>query len=136
MIEKVYLDSNIFVYASTSKESVGIKAREFLAKIKEGTVEGITSVLSLDEVMWTLNKLAGKKTAHEIVSSLFSFPNLTLVDATKGILASALQIYLQEEIHPRDAIHLATMRFKNTDKIATNDSDFDRIRNIKRIRFD
>ena len=57
-----------------------------------------------------------------------------LVDATKNIVAEALFLYEQQRIQPRDAIHLATMRFKNITTIFTNDADFDKVQNIKRIK--
>lgn len=134
MSEKIYIDANIFVYAASNNEIHGTKARLFLSKVNNGETEAVTSILTLDEVLWALQKLIGRESAHTITSSLLLFPNLTLVDATKNIIAEALFIYEQQRIQPRDAIHLATMRFKNITTIFTDDSDFDKVQNIKRIK--
>ncbi len=134
MKEKLYLDSNVFVYASTSIEKEGNAARLILKKIKNGEVEGATSILTVDEILWALQKMIGKESAHSITTEILVFPNLTLVDATKGIVADALKLYLQEKADPRDAIHLATMNFKSINKIVTEDEHFEKFNNIKRVR--
>lgn len=134
MIEKIYLDSNVFIFAATNTEIEGNAARDILNKIKNEEMEGITSILTLDEVLWVVQKLTNRETAHTITSTLLTFPNLTLVDATKEIVANALSFYQKEHVQPRDAVHLATMHFKNTTTIVSNDSDFEKIKGIKRMR--
>lgn len=133
MKEKVYVDSNIFIYAATNIETEGERARALLEKIKNGDMQGVTSLLALDEVLWALQKATGKKVAHMVVSTLLIFPNLILVDVTRSILAETLHIYEHHNLHPRDALHLATMQLKGIKTILSSDPDFDRIPTVKRI---
>ena len=134
MKEKVYIDSNIFVYAAINNEKEGEKAREILKKVKEGTWEGTSSLLTIDEVLWIIQKNVGKEMAHEIICTILIYPNMHFVDITKSLISEAIYIYKQKNLDPRDAIHLATMNFKNTSIIATNDADFDHIDGKKRIK--
>ena len=136
MSTKIYLDTNVFVYAATNDEDVGKTARAFLEKTKNRAVECITSVMTLDEVLWVLKRLVGKERAHELTAPLLAFPNLTIADLTPAIMADAFNVYAASSLDPHDAVHLATMRAKNVKTIMTEDADFDKIKGVKRIKIE
>ncbi|MBI4016852.1 MAG: type II toxin-antitoxin system VapC family toxin [Candidatus Aenigmarchaeota archaeon] len=129
-MRELYIDANVFIIAATEESG---NAFELLTKIRNGEIMAMTSVLTIDEVLWVLKKVAGKEIAAQIAKAMFIFPNLTLVDATKEIISDALQIFVQKDLRPRDSIHLATMYVKNISTIASNDADFDKIKGIKRL---
>ena len=58
------------------------------------------------------------------------------VDAYRGMnVSQAIEIYKKNKLDPRDAIHLAAMQSKKIKTIYSSDSDFDKIKEIKRIDF-
>jgi predicted nucleic acid-binding protein len=63
---------------------------------------------------------------------LRAFPNLVLIDASPSdldVMDEAMQRY---HLLPRDALHLAAMRKCGCLQIVSNDSDFDRVPDIRR----
>ncbi len=136
MSEKLYLDSNLFIYAALNHETFGVSARLILERVKNGDINAVSSILSLDEVQWSIQKAIGKEEAHKAVSLFIVFPNITWVDVTKSIFADALNFYKGGLLRSRDSLHLATMKFSNVSRIVSNDSDFDKIKNIKRIKIE
>jgi predicted nucleic acid-binding protein len=132
----IYIDSNIFVYAAQSSAPKGEKAIKVIQSIQDGNLQAATSILSFDEAVWILRRNIGENPASIAVKGFFSLPDLTIYDVTKEIFLMSLEIMQKEKLKPRDAIHVATMRVNNITKILTEDSDFDKVQKIKRIRLD
>lgn len=132
---KVYIDSNVIIYATLNKDKIGDKAREIISKIKNGYYKAYTSVLTIDELLWNAKKEIGREKSADIAKDFLSLINLECLDANKEIILSSIEIYKNEKLDPRDAIHLASMRVKNIKTIISSDSDFDKIKGIKRIDF-
>jgi len=132
---KAYIDSNVFLYAILSEDKIGDKAREIISKIKNGDYKAYTSVLTIDELLWNAKKEISREKSADIAKDFLSLINLECLDANKEIILTSIEIYKNEKLDPRDAIHLASMRAKNIKKIISSDSDFDKIKGIKRIDF-
>ncbi|MEK6909019.1 MAG: type II toxin-antitoxin system VapC family toxin [Nanoarchaeota archaeon] len=133
--KEVYLDSNLFITSVISTATDGEKARAIIKQIKEGEYEGYTSVLTLDEVIWIVQKFKDKETAYETGKTLIGIPNINFVPIGVELISKSLELYKNTLLDPRDAIHLATMQQKGIKTIISQDSDFDKIKNIKRIDF-
>ena len=132
----IYIDSNIFIKACLEVTGEGARAREFLKEVKEGKHTAVTSALTLDEVLWITQKTLGRTGAAEAVQGILLLQNLALVEATRQILTEAVEIFKNSTLDPRDAIHLATMRNKQVTTILSTDSDFDKVKEIKRLRLE
>ena len=52
----LYLDANVFIYATINTEELGEKARFLLGKIQQGEEKAETSALTFDEVFWASKK--------------------------------------------------------------------------------
>jgi predicted nucleic acid-binding protein len=52
----IYVDSNLFIYATLNTEEVGEKARSLLQRIQQGEEKAETSALTFDEVFWAIKK--------------------------------------------------------------------------------
>src|SRR3989338_3824099 len=130
-----YIDANIFVY-SVFLNDKGEKARQALQLVQDSKIHAITSVLTFDEVVWSLRKHINEETAIAATKSFFLLPELAICDVTHKIFLDSLDIMQHEKMKPRDAIHVATMRENKILKIISEDSDFDKIKNIKRISLD
>jgi predicted nucleic acid-binding protein len=71
----IYLDSNVFIYATVNTKELGEKARSMLQRIQQGEEKAETSALTFDEVFWAINKL-DYEAALEACQTLLNFPNL------------------------------------------------------------
>ncbi|MEK6893569.1 MAG: type II toxin-antitoxin system VapC family toxin [Nanoarchaeota archaeon] len=130
----IYLDANIFLYALTSEDRKAENSKAIITQVAEGDVEGCTSVLTWDEVLYVLIKEKGKKEAIIEIKKLLKIPKLIFIDANSDIINNALNIVENYSLNPRDAIHAATAIINKCDKIASDDSDFDKIKELKRIK--
>ncbi len=134
--EPIYIDSNCFIYAAINKEKIGIKARTILENIKNGMYEkAYTSTLTIDEFLWRVKKEVGKELSIEGTAIFFALKNLELVSIDSLLISNAIEIYKNNNLDPRDAIHLAALKSKNTKIMVSSDPDFDKIKEIKRIDF-
>lgn len=133
--EKIYVDSNAFIYAAIDNEEIGRKARALITDIKNGKYKAYTSTLTIDEFLWRVQKEVGRELASESVTIFSTLANLELINVDVKVIIKAIEIYKTEKLDPRDSIHLAAMKEKDVFIIISMDHDFDKIRNIKRVDF-
>jgi len=129
----IYIDSNILINSAANDAEPGKKSRRLLMHIIKGNQEAATSVLTIDEALWALQREKGKPFAANVARNLLDIRNLAFLDTTQQIIEEALHAYTHDNLNPRDAIHLATMRVNGITTIASYDDDFDQIKNITRI---
>ena len=128
---KIYLDANIFIYATVNTQEIGNKCRSLLKEIEIGKIKGITSCLTFDEIIWILRKIAPEKVL-ESARNILNL-NIKFMEVNKNILYKLVDLIEKYKLKPRDAIHLATMELNNCKTIISEDSDFDKIPEIERI---
>ena len=127
----LYLDANIFIYATVNTEELGENARSLLQKIQQGEEKAETSALTFDEVFWAIKK-HNLELAFTACEALLNFPNLEIIPADRQLVFSALQIIRDCHLAPRDAIHAATAIAEKADFIVSTDTHFDRVKELKR----
>ena len=127
----LYLDTNIFIYATINTQDLGEKARSLLQKIQQGEEKAETSALTFDEVFWAVKK-HNLELAFEACQALLNFPNLEIIPADRELAFSALQLIREYHLAPRDAIHAATAIAEKADCIVSTDADFGKVKGIKR----
>ena len=126
-----YLDTNVFIYAAIKEDELGINSRRILDLITIGKIYGFTSCLTFDEFIWIIRKIKPEMLAKAGSSLLDS--NIKFADVNKLIIQNALDIMLEFNLKPRDAIHVATMNLEGIKEIISDDSDMDAIKEIIRI---
>ena len=126
-----YIDANIFVQGILRGDNA---CKEVILKIARKEFVGVTSVLSWDEVVFITRKFLGKNQAEIEGSKFFRLPNFVFVDAKKDIILRAQKLVEKYDLKPRDAIHAATALQYGLDEIISEDSDFDKIVELKRVR--
>ena len=129
----MYVDSNIFLLAATHMGKRGEACREMIVSINRGEVKVSSSCIVIDEVLWILKRKVGKDAALRIVKAMLSLP-IRWVPYDNDIVIRSIDIFERTKLDPRDAIHLATMRDSGLSTIVSEDSDFDRISGIERVR--
>jgi len=128
----LYIDSNIFIFASTDKGKLGQNCREIIRLINEQNIVCAASFLVLDEVMWILKKNVGRDDAIKITKAMLSMP-IKWVEVNKSVIIKMTDIFEKTTLDPRDAIHIASMKELGLSSIVSEDNDFDKISGIERI---
>lgn len=133
-----YLDANIFLYYLLNPESdkTRIAAKALLMKVADGSVHGATSVLTWDEIVWVVKKKVGFDIAKTEGSKFLEFPKLKLLDVNESVLSKSQALMEKYDLKPRDAIHAACCIENDIEEIITDDSDFDGIAGLKRIKLE
>lgn len=134
----LYLDANVFILAALDIGRRGERAREWLKKVVEGKELAITCSLAVDEIVWRLWKeTKDRQTAIEQGLRIFSMPSITVVSVDAKHAVNALFLMKRyPDIKPRDAIHASVAFLNGVQRILSDDSDFDKIKEVSRIVLD
>jgi len=132
---RTYLDSNVFILAIAYKGRKPDAAKDLLLKMVRGELRGVTSSLTVDEVVWSVLKNTGKRdVAIEQGERLFKLANLLIVSVdAQSVLRGLSLMRAHRELKPRDAIHAGVCMNKGISIIHSDDPDFDSIPGLRRI---
>ncbi len=136
MTEILYIDSNIFIFPLIYDNDQANQSMEILTKIENNEITAYTSILTWDEVTYVVNKIMGKADSIGSGKKFINYPNLRFITADINIIIKAQEIMKNYNIKPRDAIHVASALSKNIHNIVSDDSDFDSIDLINRIKLE
>lgn len=129
-----YLDSNIFIYALLSKDNRGFSCQKIISDVINNKNSALTSFLTWDEIVYIIKKHRGTKIAIIEGRKILQMPNLSFIKVDEQIISNAQKLIEIYNLNPRDAIHIASAIISNCDGIVSDDSDFDNIKEIKRIK--
>ncbi len=129
-----YIDSNVFLYPVLYEDNEESEtARKILAQIESKDIQAYTSTLTWDEVSYVSERLLGRTDSIEVSKKFINFPFLRFIPVDDEIMRRSQVIREKYHLKPRDAIHLSSAIERNINNVITNDSDFDGIKEIKRI---
>ena len=153
----IFIDANIFVYHLTGETNYGTICSDFLKRVELSEINGVTSVLIIDEAIYGIlitsaanilkitkistirehlkndEKLC--KTCYQSVEIFLDYIDtlrdggLELMDSINYHIFRDLLPSVQAGISglPHDLIHINLCRDLKIDHIATQDSDFDNV---------
>ncbi len=130
-----YLDASFFILYNFDQTPKGQRARKIQADIVAGE-EAITSSLALDEVMWVLIKSRKAEFLRETIEDIYALSNLDVREVGGSIPLDALDVIESYRLRPRDAFHVAVMKDLGLSEIVSDDSDFDRVEWIRRVKLE
>jgi uncharacterized protein len=128
----IYLDSNVFIYASLNRRELGEKARAIIEDIETGSIPGASSALTFDELVWAVKKQRSINEGLMAGEAFLNVRGLAILDVKHQTLSSALGFMRKYHLNPRDAIHLASASIAGAEFIVTEDEDLDVPEVIKR----
>ena len=133
-----YIDANVFVYLalSQSSESKAEEAKRIIEDLVSGSFAGATSSLTWDELVWVTKKFNGRDVAKEEGRKFLSLPRLKILNVGENTLHAAQDVVSSYGLKPRDAIHAACCIENGIEEIISDDSDFDGIAGLRRIRLE
>jgi len=129
---KVFIDSNIPMYAAGKEHENKKPAIEILELVSNGEIIGITSTEVLQEILYRYQAINLLKKGLEVFDNFSSIVedilsiNVHIINKTRKILQEGYS-----NIFPRDAMHVATMDYYNINYIASFDKHFKQFKNIK-----
>lgn len=130
----MYVDANVIVFAMTDSGAKSRAALKLYDEIEHGR-RAVISPLVIDEVMWVLlRQKLPLDLITTVVEEIYETPNLEVKDIPAFMPLLALEFINKYGLKPRDAFHAAFMEHFNITEIASDDRDFDKIPNIKRIK--
>ena len=130
----IYLDANIFIYALGNIDKKTSACIKILDKITKGEIEAFTSLLTWDEFFHAIRKQMPRETAVSESKKFLQFPNLIFLKVDEIVITKAHELISKYNLKPRDAIHAASALVNNIKEIASDDPDFDKIKELKRIK--
>lgn len=130
---RVFIDSNIPMYASGKPHRNREPSLRFLRRVQAGEVEGSTSTEVLQEILYRYSALGRRDVAAQVYD-LFVEICPTLLDVTLADTDLARDLLLEVTgISARDAVHAAVMRNHGIDRIASFDKGFDGVPGMERL---
>jgi hypothetical protein len=132
----VFLDANIFLYATGADHPLREPARQIIRRVSEGELDAITSTEVVQEILFVLARRGRSSDGIQLArSTARMFPDLLSV--TRADIVIACDLFEQyPEIRPRDAVHAATMLNNGLELIVSADGHFDQIQGIRRLPLD
>jgi predicted nucleic acid-binding protein len=118
---RLYLDTNIFIYAMETDYDEGLRARRCLHQIERREIEAITSELSLAEALRGGNAPLRPNLSEAYMELLSPGAELGVIAVTRGILIKSASSDVERKIGLADAIHVATALEGACDAILTED---------------
>ena len=131
-----YLDANVFIYAAAIdplSDAKTVESQRILRKVVEGRAKASTSLLTWDEVVWVCREAMPYQEAILKGNLILNLPGLNIAEVTIAIVNKAAELATTYSLKPREAIHAATAIINGEKEIITDDSDFDKIRELKRV---
>ncbi len=130
-----YIDTNVFVYAAMEnpQNPEAAHSRAIAEKIVDKKISASTSVLTWDELVWVCKKALPLEESINEGQRLLNLPNLQVKECNVPIAAAAGELMLKYMLKPRDALHAATAILNGEHEIITDDADFDKVKELKRI---
>jgi len=135
-----FLDANVFIYAyykpkrklNEKEKRMKEEAKNIVNRIMEGE-KIVTSIVHLSEVVNILKHALPITDLNDIVFTLLSMENIEVVDVTKSDYLHAVSLGKELMLDPNDALAVIIMEREGINKIYTFDSDFNKVKWIKRL---
>ncbi|MFH1737832.1 MAG: PIN domain-containing protein [bacterium] len=120
--QRVYLDTNIFIYQLVGYEPLRPQLDAVFGLIDREECRAVTSELALAEILVKPLRDGNPDQETQCRALLESNPHIELQPITRSILISAARIRAESALKLADAIHLATAQETKCAMVLTNDS--------------
>lgn len=115
------LDTAIFIYHFEENPTYLPLTRELLSSIEMGERKGVTSAITLMEIIVKPLALGQIDVARKYEAMLVNFPNLDIVDLDRDVIRQAARLRAEYRIRPPDALQVGASLLYGADVFITND---------------
>jgi predicted nucleic acid-binding protein len=117
----IALDTSPFIYLLEKHLRLFAAVAPIFAELDAGAVSGVTSVITLIEVLVKPLETGATALADDFRATIAAAPGLRVVDVDRAIAERAAAIRAVHKFRTPDAIHLATAELAGADVFVTND---------------
>jgi predicted nucleic acid-binding protein len=127
-ISVVGLDTAIFIYHFERHPKYFPLTQELFSGIEAGLRKGVTSTITLMEIIVMPLALGRQDVARKYEALLVNFPNLEIVDLDRNVIRQAARLRAEYRIRPPDALQASASLLNRVDVFITNDELLKRLR--------
>ncbi len=127
---RVFVDSNIPMYAAGKEHPNKIPSIKILKLISEGKIIGMTSTEVFQEILYRYQAIDLLDKGLEVFDSFSSIIDETL-SINLNIMRETRNILKENNINARDAVHIATMDYYGISYIVSHDKHFKKFKHIR-----
>lgn len=124
----VGLDTAVFIYHFEKNPAYIRLTRELFAGIEAGKLHGLTSSITLMEILVRPFALGRKNVARKYEALLVNFPNLDVVDLDRDIIRQAARLRAEYHLRPPDALQVSACLSHGAKVFITNDHLLERLK--------
>lgn len=128
---KTFLDSSFLIYMNTMTNDKRRRIEELFKKLLEEPL--FINMLVVDEVLYVSRKYGLQYDVTLNFLRSIVLPYTEIIPIEEEDVKPVEKYLLKYDLKPSDAIHLATMEKVGANHIVTEDEDFDRVKEVKRI---
>ena len=125
---KVGLDTSVFIYHFEKHPIYSPLTQELLSDIEKGVRKGITSTITLMEIIVKPLSLGKNDIARKYEALLMNFPNLEVVDPDQDVIRQAARLRAEYRLRPPDALQVSACLLGGAEAFITNDHQLDRLK--------
>jgi predicted nucleic acid-binding protein len=126
-IPVVGLDTAIFIYHFENNPTYLPLTRVLFSSIEMGEQKGVTSTITLMEIIVKPLALGRVDVARKYEAMLVNFPNLQVVDIDRDVIRQAARLRAEYRIRPPDALQAAASLLYGAEVLVTNDGQLKRL---------
>ena len=127
-VSKVGLDTSVFIYHFEKHPIYSPLTQELLSSIEKGVRKGITSTITLMEIIVKPLSLGRNDIARKYEALLMNFPNLDVVDLDRDVIRQAARLRTEYRLRPPDALQASACLLGGAEVFITNDRQLDRLK--------
>lgn len=117
----VYVDTMIWIYLLDEHPQYSDLAALIFDQIEQGILSGVTSTLTLAEILTAPARSGNPQALHDYELYLTNFPNLQLIAPGIEIARLTAHVRASTGLKTPDAIQVATAYYAGADLIISND---------------
>ena len=102
--------------------------QELLSSIEKGVRKGITSSITLMEIIVKPLPMGRNDLARKYEALLMNFPNLEVVDLDRDVIRQAAGLRAEYRLRPPDALQVSACLLSGAGAFVTNDRHLDRLK--------
>jgi predicted nucleic acid-binding protein len=133
---KVYLDASVFIYFVEHHPRYYELCDGIFRDMEEGRIEGLTSTLTLTEILVQPYKLKKEDIVLKFYSLFTTYPHLKWMQLSLGISDLAAKLRAEHNLRTPDAIHTASALSGEATGFVCNDKVFRRVKEIECLMLD
>ncbi len=125
---KVGLDTSLFIYHFENHPVYSQLTQQVLYGIEKGDIKGITSTITLMEIIVKPLSLGRNDIARKYEALLMNFPNFEVVDLDRDVIHLATRLRAEYRLRTPDALQVSACVLHEAKVFITNDRQIYRIK--------